>query len=433
MTGFSAHWRAGSARTLLLAGLVGSSLAGTGAPLPLSQLLREAESANPELAAAQARVVAAEARISQAAALDDPMAEVGVVNVPLSPWSLRREDMTMQMIGLSQRFPFPGKRTLRREVAASDASSLLAAAGDTRDQILREITMNYEELAATDAELGVVTSLYAAVEDYLNVAEARFAVGSASQSDVLQAESQRTRLRQQQLELHRRRIEWQAALGRLTGRNSNSEAIVAMTQRLRAPPPTLADLIANSRKRPRAVSLAADSARARKQIDLARREYFPDVDIKLNYGRRERALDNMPRDDMVSLTVGVNLPIWRKQRLQPQVAEARAMLAEKEAMLRGLQLETVSELTKRHAVATQARRSVTLYDTELLPAAEATVDSALAAYRVGRVDFLTLLETRMRLFEAQMSRISAVSEHNRALADIDYLAGRSWLGQEGVP
>ncbi len=433
MTSFSAHWRAGSARTLMLAGLVGSSLAGAGTPLPLSQLLVEAERANPELAAARARVAAAEARISQAAALDDPMAEIGIVNAPLSPLSLRREDMTMQMIGLSQRFPFPGKRALRRDVAASDASSLVAAAGDTRDQILREITLNYEELAATDAELGVVTSLYSAVEDYLNVAEARFTVGSATQSDVLQAESQRVRLRQQQLELQRRRIEWQAALGQLTGRDSNSEAIIAMSQRLRAPPPPLAELIANSPQRPRAVSLTEDSARARKQIDLARREYYPDVDVKLNYGRRERALDNMPRDDMVSLTFGVNLPIWRKQRLQPQVAEARAMLAEKEAMLRGLQLETVAELTKRHAVASQARRSVTLYDTELLPAAEATVDSALASYRVGRVDFLTLLETRMRLFEAQMSRVSAVSEHNRARADIDYLAGRSWRGQEDVP
>lgn len=433
MNWFAAHWHAGNACKLLLAGLVGSSLAWAGTPVPLSQLLQEAEQANPELAAARARVAAAEARISQAAALDDPMAEIGIVNAPLSPLSLRREDMTMQMIGLSQRFPFPGKRALRRDVAASDASSLMAAAGDTRDQILREITMNYEELAATDAELGVVTSLYSAVEDYLNVAEARFTVGSATQSDVLQAESQRARLRQQQLELQRRRIEWQAVLAQLTGRDSNSEAIVAMPQTLRAPPPLLAELIANSQQRPRAVSLTEDSARARNQIALAQREFYPDVDVKLNYGRRDRALDGMPRDDMVSLTFGVNLPIWRKQRLQPQVAEARAMLAEKEAMLRGLRLETVAELTKRHAVASQARRSVTLYDTELLPAAEATVDSALAAYRVGRVDFLTLLETRMQLFEAQMSRISAVSEHNRARADIDYLAGRSWRGQEDVP
>ena len=46
------------------------------------------------------------------------MLEAGIINVPLASSTFNREDMTMKMIGLSQRVPFPGKRGLRKDVPA---------------------------------------------------------------------------------------------------------------------------------------------------------------------------------------------------------------------------------------------------------------------------------------------------------------------------
>ena len=123
--------------THVLAGLLtwSVSLAQTATPLPT--LIEESVRQNPDVAVARARVAAADARIAPAGALDDPMAEAGIVNAPLAPFSLRREEMTMQMLGLSQRVPFPGKRGLRTDVARGDAEALRATALDTRDQVLR--------------------------------------------------------------------------------------------------------------------------------------------------------------------------------------------------------------------------------------------------------------------------------------------------------
>lgn len=392
--------------------------------VPLPQLLLDAERANADLEVARARALAARSRIPQAGALEDPMAEVGIVNAPLAPFSLRRDDMTMKMLGVSQRLPFPGKRALRREVARGAAAVSDAEVDDLHDQVVRDVRMAYEDLAAVEAEMTIVSTMQATIAEYLTVAETRFAVGSAAQTDVLQAQVQSTRLQQQQLTLQRRRAETQAMLAQLTGREPDREAIRPMRQALGIAAKPLTVLLASSDQRPRAVTLTADSDRAHQQVLLARREFYPDFDVKLNYGRREQTPDGMPRDNMVSFTVGVTLPIWRKERQQPQLAEARAMLSEREAMRRALRLETVAQLTQRYATASQARQTVRLYDTALLPAADASVNSALAAYRVGRVDFLTLLETRMKLFEAQTERIGAVLEHNRALADLDYLSGR---------
>jgi len=66
----------------------------------------------------------------QASALEDPMLEFGIVNLPTN-FSFRDEDMTMKEIGVSQRFPFPGKRPLMREMAEKEA---VAASTDIEDK-----------------------------------------------------------------------------------------------------------------------------------------------------------------------------------------------------------------------------------------------------------------------------------------------------------
>lgn len=415
--------------SLALALLLGAPATWAATPTTVAALVDEALQHNPELVAARQRAAAAAARVRPAAALDDPMLEFGVVSAPLAPFSLRREDMTMQMLGLSQRVPFPGKRSLRGAVARGNADAEAARADDLRDQIVRELRIAYEELAGSRAERDVVAGIVATWQEFSSIAEMRYALGSASQADVLQAETQLARARQQLLELDRREAEGQAMLARLAGR-AEPTLLEPLPQRLIEQRPVLAALIEDSARRPRAVALEAERASAEDQVALMRREFYPDVDVRLTYGQRQRAPDGMPRDDMISLTFGVNLPIWRKQRLEPQVAEARAMLAERDAMLAALRIETRTELAKRRAAADQSRRSVELFDQSLIPAADAAVQTALAAYRVGKVDFLTLLETRMRLFDAQMGRVATVAEHNRALADLDYLAGRLPAGVE---
>ena len=93
-------------------------------PSALRQLIGEALRHNPDIAAASHEKDAARHRVSPAGALEDPMFEAGLVNMPISPWRLNREDMTMKMLGISQRLPYPGKRGLREAVAAKDAESV---------------------------------------------------------------------------------------------------------------------------------------------------------------------------------------------------------------------------------------------------------------------------------------------------------------------
>ena len=76
------------------------------------------------------------------------------------------------------------------------------------------------------------------------------------------------------------------------------------------------------------------------------------------------------------------------------------------------------------ATAEQSRESAKLYETGILPQARLALESALAAYRVNRVDFPMLLDSQMTLFNYEISRAKELVNFNKALAEIELLTGK---------
>ena len=395
-------------------------------PPQLMSLVAEAIANNPDVAMARSEFDAARERISTAGALDDPMLELGVVNAPLDPLSLRRDEMTMKMLGLGQRLPFPGKRGLRRAVASADAESVGLGLQETINRIGRDVRVAYEELAFNAEAQRIVVRTRGALEQLAEIARSRYEVGNAAQNDVLDARIELERLSAESLQLTSENDVLQGEMRRLLGRSGSTTRINAAAPQLAAQPGPVADSASPAiENRPQLLALQSLVERSSNSIDLAQREYYPDFDLKLQYGQRERAPDGMARDDMVSLTVAFNLPIWRQSRLEPQVAEARAMRRQAEERLLAEHLETQAALETQLALVRQWRTTAELYEGTLLPQVRAAVTSALAAYRVGRVDFLTLRQAQLREFEVTTDLAEAIANHNKAIAEIDLLVGRS--------
>ena len=203
----------------------------------LADLLNEAVANNPELAAARSERDAAQQRIAPAGALDDPMLELGVVNVPVDSWSLNREDMTMKMLGLIQKVPFPGKRDLRRAVATADADSLDLAVQENTNRLVRDVRLAYEELAFNAEAQRILARTRTALEQLVAIARSRYDVGQATQSDVLDAQTELERLRVEQLRLTRENSVQQSELRRLLGRSGATAPIdVSASQLARRSP-----------------------------------------------------------------------------------------------------------------------------------------------------------------------------------------------------
>lgn len=388
-------------------------------------LVTEALQNNPEIQAARSERDAAEQRISPAGALDDPMLAAGVLNAPLPSLSLRREDMTMKMLGLSQKLPFPGKRGLRRDVAAKEAEFVGYAYQETVNRVVRDVKVAYFDLATVIESTRLVEKNRQVLEQFLRIAEARYAVGQGSQADVLRAQTQLSRLGDELIQLGQQRPVIEADLIRLLGRSSDTVNPVPERLPLREAMQPLEVLREKAfAERPQLLALRSQIDRSEKALALARREYYPDFDVQLAYGQRDDTPAGLNRDNLVSLTVAVNLPIWREARLAPQVAEATAMRRQASELYAAQQNEVTAGLRQQVATAGQSLKSARLYETGILPQARLTVESSLAAYKVSRVDFLTLLDSQMNLFDYEISYAKVLSSYNKALAEIDFLTGK---------
>ncbi|MXS77932.1 TolC family protein [Nitrosomonas sp. JL21] len=392
---------------------------------PLPSLVVEALENNPEIRAALKEREAAQQRIAPAEALDDPMLEAGVINAPLASSPFNREDMTMKMIGLSQRLPFPGKRGLRKEVASKDAEAIEQGYHETVNRVMHDLKISYFNLGLTLEMIKLVEKNKQTLEHFLRIAEGRYQVGQGNQADVLKAQTQVSRMLDRLLGLAREQPIFEAEVIRALGRNTKGEVPVPAILHIHEVPLILESMQQEAiAQRPQLLALQSLIARNEKSIDLARRAYYPDFDVRLSYGQRDNMLDGTRRDDMVSMTVAVNLPVWRGNKIEPRIMEFQALRDQAINLYQAQSNEITARLRQQVATAEQSLKSVKLYQNAILPQAKLTVESALAAYQVNRIDFLTLLDNQMTVFDYETNLISAIANYNKALAEIDLLIGK---------
>jgi outer membrane protein TolC len=422
---FCARFRA-ALMPFLLVVCTGALGAGEEAPdTPLRELLAEASRNNPDMQVAQRELDAARNRISPAGTLDDPMLELGVLNLPAQSLSFRSEDMTMKMIGLTQRLPYPGKRALRREVAEKEAEAVAHNYQEVANRVLRSIKVAYVDLGLVDESARLTEKNRRILEQLLAIAEARYAVGQGSQADVLKAQTQLSRMADELIKLGRERPMLEAELNRAIGRASAPRPIAPPVPRAREVALRLDELReAALAHRPQLLAQQNLVARGAKAVDLAGKDYYPDFDVRLSYGQRDNAVD-MRREDMISFTVAINLPIWRGSKREPRVAEAEAMREQARRMYEAQASEISTMLRQQIVTAEQSLKSARLYETGILPQARLTVEASIAAYNVNRVDFFTLLDNQMTVFNYEIAYAATLTSQNKALAEIEFLTGKA--------
>jgi outer membrane protein TolC len=353
------------------------------------------------------------------------MVEAGLLNVPIQPLRLNREDMTMKMLGVSQKLPYPGKRLLREQVAAKDAEAIGYGLRETRNRIARDLRLAYFDLALVEETIRQLQSNRLILVQFLRIAEGRYAVGQATQAEVFKAQTQLSKMSEELLRMERDRPVMEAELLRLLGRRGTTAPIVAELPQMGDAAFSLEALQeAALRERPQLLGLQSVIERSGKTLELARKEAQPDFDVRFSYGQRERDLAGMPREDLFSITVAMNLPVWRKDKIEPRIAEAQAMREQTLEVQRAQQNEVLAKLRQQVAIAEQSRKSVQLYETGILPQARLGVEAALSGYKVNRVDPLMLLDSQMTLFNYEISRAKELVNFNKALAEIELLTGK---------
>lgn len=393
-------------------------------PLTLAQVVAEARRANPRIAASRASVTAARAQIPIAGALPDPQVQFGLMNYGLRDFR-PMDPLGMTQVQVMQMVPVAGQLGLAERIAATRANAVSSRSSDVEWDIRFRAAAAFYDLYATDAKIAVATETLRLLKDIASIARAMYEVGEGRQADVLRAEVEIARMHEDILTMRAMRTAAAGKLNALLDRPYDDPVGTPSLPLFTAAPPSLDSLVTLALlDRPMLRAAEADLVAAEQRVILTQREIWPDLQIGLSYGTRG---GDMGREHMASLMVGASLPIFAGRRQYRMRDEAEAMRAMNAADLAAMRADTRGLVTAAHAELTRARALSSLCRTTIIPQAEATVQSALAAYRVGRVDFMTLLDSRMAVNEYRQRLVTLEAEEGMAWAELEMLAGRELL------
>lgn len=398
-------------------------------PLTLGAIYRDIERESPRAEAARALANAARARVPAAGLPPDPQLQLGFMNYTL-PGLTPMDPVGMTSLQLMQMIPVPGKLRLSGRIAGAQANAVGARATDVLWELRSEAAMAFYDVYATDQNIAVARETLRLLQDVRRTAEAMYRVGEGRQTDVLRAQVEIARMVEDTIRMTTMRTAMAARLNALLDRPA--ETVVGSLARPIFPdsvalPGTFVERADAQRPTLRAGESEVDAAEA--QAALARREIWPDLTVGIQYGQRS---GEMGPERMGSLMIGGSLPIFARSRQLRMREEADAMREMAEADLTAMRADTRARVMGAYATLTRARNLTVLYRTTVLPQAEATVTSALAAYRVGSVDFMTLLDNRMSVNEFRQELFALEAEEGKAWAELEMLMGRELLDADIV-
>jgi outer membrane protein TolC len=119
---------------------------------------------------------------------------------------------------------------------------------------------------------------------------------------------------------------------------------------------------------------------------------------------------------------------WQKRRKQDQfVSEANAELSALQADYHERVNALRAEVATLHAELERTRAQLALFVKAILPQGSASLTSATASFQVGRVDFLTVLESQTTLYNYETAYYRALTDFARRLAELEAIVGKEIL------
>lgn len=393
--------------------------------LSLQSAIELAVQDNPDLAQIQARAQAMAAIPSQEGALPDPQLSFNAMNLPVDTFSLEKEDMAQLGFGISQAIPFPGKLALREQAAAFEAEAASQNVTELRWRLLSEVKKTWWLIFYLDRALQIVDNNYTLLKQFVEIARTKYEVGEGLQQDVLLAQLELSKLLDQQLMLKASRRNAAASLNALLDKPANESVRLPEQVELQLPTLKQENLLYQKAETSRAIlegnRLGINAAQSR--LDLAKKGYLPDFTVDASYGARANTPAGIQRSDMLSLNLGINVPIFAAQKQAKAIDQRTSELMQQRYALKDEWNKVRSQITQGYNDYRRSKDQVVLFETGIVPQARQTVASMLAGYQVNKVDFLNLVRSQITLFEYETQYWKAFTEAQQALAQTAQAVG----------
>jgi len=389
---------------------------------------------NPRLAAADARVQASSASVKIQKSLEPPQFGFEFMQAPITSFPNPFKDQMEYDYSIQQMLPFPGKLGAMSK-AEQRRTEMLRADRLTEEQtIVRTVGSLYAELYLKDRQLEINRETQTLAHEVVAVARKQYELGMAGQPDVLRAQSELAKLGSDTIVLIQQRRSMVGMLNALCNRAVATEiGLVPEIDPVSQEYDLNALLALAEVNRPELKSMQSGIDMQRAELAAARKEYLPDFMVRGTYKQP------MHTRDAWSLMVGATIPVvpWSLRKTSAETVRSNANAQTAQGERDNMKNMIASEVNDALLKVQSSEQRLRLSRETLIPQAQETLESTLAAYQTGKREFLMLLDTQRMLVMAKldyhmaaMSLLDAQSQLERAVGlSIDEIDKSTRKGQ----
>jgi outer membrane protein TolC len=283
--------------------------------------------------------------------------------------------------------------------------------------VTARVKQAYYRLAYAYAVGDVLTRNRDLLDTLLKVSENRYAVGQAAQQDVIKAQTQLSILELQLERIRQERATREGELNALLNRPPGAPIGRPDDLQLVAFDTTLESLAAAAAEH--APMLQRDRImidRSQIAVEAARKEYKPDFALSGGY----YYMGAMP--PMYEFRFNVAVPLQRTRRAAA-VAEQLSTVEAARSTYDSSRLTLQGRLQEDYQMASTSVRLAHLYRETVLPQARLALESSMASYQTGAVEFLSVLTNFGTVLEYEMNYFDELAAFHTAVSRLEEMTG----------
>ncbi len=411
---------------LVLIGVLGSGDTAFADPRDsVEELVATALSRNRKLEALTLEIDALHHKLTQAGAWSDPKLVFAYQNVPWDSFALDQEPMSMLLVRVEQTVPFFGKTEKREAVVRKQTVAKRYEHEELKSQLSALVKRAYYQLALTRQIKTITEKHLVLIEQLITAVRVKYEVGRAAQSDLLRLQILRDRLKDNIEDFDRQDREFTASINASLHRDVATPIDTPDSLELNKLSYSITDLkkiaLANT---PRLKQLKAQAAVQRSAADLADSEAIPDPTFFISYALRSELENGGGGRDLVTLGVGIPIPVFSGSRYHAEVEDATASARAIDSRRNALVDTISSALAQAHAKWQRAHDQLNRYRSQLVSDAHKALDATFSSYQVDQAGFTSLYEAQLELLEFEKTIRVATVQGLLARTTIEQLIGR---------
>lgn len=374
---------------------------------------------HPQLEALRQRAERLEAKVPQIESLPDPMANLALGNLPETA-----AGQVDAVVGLNQKFPFPGKRREEARAALREALAVRAEAASFALKLTEQVRSAWWDYYLAGKTRSISQESRSLLEILAETVEARVAANEGGQADQLRVANEIAEIDRDLAEARQVEMTARARLNSLLNRPAGATLPSVRPYQPKLPG-DLASLLERAEARhPEVISAAHQIEAFKHRLARAQLEKFPDLTVGVQ-GAAVASSGLAPSangNDQIFGTLGFNLPLWQEPR-RAMIREAQAGIAETEALLGSRRSDLRFRIEDSYFRAQTAQEVSELFESRLIPDAKQAYEISLSSYSSGEGTFINVIETWQQWLTYRLQLARTRAQSGKAIATLKAAAG----------